>query len=166
MAELTNNVNLLQPSGFKLTVDRKNYPNLEFFAQSVTHPGISTNAPDVAFRGTVLPSTPESLTFNPLSVILIVDEDMNAYTEVQDWMYRMVNNKDVSSVEAARENGIPSKSDIVVSILSSANNVNKQIKYYDAFPIDLGDIALEVTAGEQSFITCPVTFRYSRFEFV
>jgi len=166
MAELTNNVNFLQPSGFKLTVDRKNYPNLEFFAQSVVHPGISTNAPDVSFRGTVLPSTPESLTFNPLSVTMLLDEDMNSYTEVQDWLYRMVNSNDVSSLDAARDNGIPSKSDIVVSILSSANNVNKQIKYYDAFPIDLGDVSLEVVAGDQTFITCPVTFRYSRFEII
>jgi hypothetical protein len=166
MAELTNNVNFLQPSGFKLTVDRKNYPNLEFFAQSVVHPGISTNAPETQFRGSTLPSTPESLTFNPLSVIILLDEDMNAYTEVQDWLYRLVNTNNVSSLEAANEGTVPSKSDIVVSILSSANNVNKQIKYYDAFPVDLGDVSLEVVAGDQTFITCPVTFKYSRFEII
>ena len=39
MADLTENFNYLQPTSFKLVIDRKNFPNLEFFCQQVTHPG-------------------------------------------------------------------------------------------------------------------------------
>ena len=35
-----SNINLLQPTSFKLIIDRKNFPNLEFFCQSVAHPAI------------------------------------------------------------------------------------------------------------------------------
>ena len=39
MAELTTNKNYLQPTGFRVIISRQNYPNLEYFAQGVTHPG-------------------------------------------------------------------------------------------------------------------------------
>ena len=38
MATLTDNKNYLQPTGFSVSIDRKNYPNLQYFAQSITHP--------------------------------------------------------------------------------------------------------------------------------
>ena len=36
--ELTSNLNYLQPTGFRVVIDRTRYPNLEYFAQQVTHP--------------------------------------------------------------------------------------------------------------------------------
>ena len=37
-AELTSNINYLQPTGFRISIDRKRYPNLEYFCQQVIHP--------------------------------------------------------------------------------------------------------------------------------
>ena len=166
MAELTSNINFLQPSGFKITIDRKNYPNLEFFAQSVNHPGISGDAPEAHRMGMRLPLTPSSLTFEDLSVNMIVDEDMHSYTEVLEWLARLVNEDEVGAQEAL-ENGVaPSRCDITVSILTSHNNVNKKIVYRDAFPADLGSLSLETISGEQTYITIPVSFKYSRFEII
>ena len=47
---LTSNINLFQPTGFKVTIDRKNFGNLEFFVQSVNHPGASNAAVETSFR--------------------------------------------------------------------------------------------------------------------
>ncbi len=41
---LTTNFNYLQPTGFKLVIDRTNYPNLEYFVQDFTHAGVIMNA--------------------------------------------------------------------------------------------------------------------------
>ena len=46
---LTANKNYLQPTGFRVIIDRENYPNLEFFAQSVDHTDVSMTAPNVAY---------------------------------------------------------------------------------------------------------------------
>jgi len=43
MADLTTNLNYLQPTSFKLVIDRENYPNLEYFCQNFTHPGMIIN---------------------------------------------------------------------------------------------------------------------------
>ena len=43
------NINLLQPTSFKLVVERKNFINLEFFCQSVAHPNIDVPAAVVPY---------------------------------------------------------------------------------------------------------------------
>ena len=50
MANLTTNFNYLQPTSFKLVIDRKNYPNLEFFCQSFVHPGMIMNSVEVPYN--------------------------------------------------------------------------------------------------------------------
>ena len=47
---LTSNFNYLQPTGFKLVIDRKNYPNLEFFVQDFTHAGVIMNTADLGYK--------------------------------------------------------------------------------------------------------------------
>jgi len=164
MAELTTNINLLQPSGFKVTIDRKNYPNLEFFAQSVALPSVAGDRPELAFKGMAYPETPDMIQFGDLTMNLLVDEDMNAYTETLGWLFRITNDPNVSAYKAVQNNELPHRCDVTLSILSSHNNVNKRVIYRDAFPVDIGELMLETTNGEQTFMTVPVTFRYSRFE--
>lgn len=166
MAELTTNINLLQPSGFKVTIDRKNYPNLEFFAQSVALPSVAGDSPETAYRGMRLPEVPSMVTFGELTMNLLVDEDMNAYTESLDWLFRITNDPNVSAYQAVQNDDLPHRCDITLSILSSHNNVNKKVLYRDAFPYDVGELQLETTNGEQTYITVPVSFKYSRFEIV
>lgn len=164
MAELTNNTNLLQPSGFKVTIDRKNYPNMEFFAQSVALPSLSGDRPNTHFRGQVYPGTPSMVEFGDLIVTMLVDEDMHSYTEVKDWLFRMIDDNEVNAVDAITQNSVAHRADMTISILSSHNNVNKVITVHDAFPVDIQELMLEATAGETTYITCPVTFRYTRYD--
>ena len=44
MADLTTNINYLQPTSYKLVLYRENNPNYEFFAQTVNHTGVGLNA--------------------------------------------------------------------------------------------------------------------------
>ena len=37
----TTNPNYLQPTGFKIGINRKYFPNIEYFAQSIMHPDMS-----------------------------------------------------------------------------------------------------------------------------
>ena len=72
MATLTTNINYLQPTSFKLVLDRKNYPNLEFFCQSVTHPGMLMSAVELPYQKVAgVPFPGDTLTFNELSANII-----------------------------------------------------------------------------------------------
>jgi hypothetical protein len=166
MATLTTNINYLQPTSYKLVIDRDNYPNLEYFAQTITHPGMILNPSEVPFRKIAgVPIIGGSLTFNELSATIILDEDMTAYDEMYAWIRRVVDNQPVGALE--RNSGKPpTYSDITLSIVSSHNNQTKQVKYLECCPTALGDINFESTATGTEFITFSVSFRFTYFEFV
>lgn len=160
-----NNLNLLQPTGFKITIDRKYYANLEFFCQSILHPSLMMNAAEVPIRRlSSLPLAGDKLTFSEFTCMIIVDENLNSYTEMYNWMQRIVENNEVSPFEAQRDNVPPTYADVTLSILSSHNNTTRKIIYRDCMPTMLGDMSLETTIGDVSYITFPASFRFTEFE--
>ena len=165
MATLTENFNYLQPTSFKLVIDRKNYPNLEFFCQNVTHPGMLMTAVEVPFRRiSGVPVPGESLTFNELSCNILLDENLEGYSEMFNWVRRLLETNMGQSRVSMTEP--PTYADITLSILSSHNNQTKQIRYLDAVPTSLGDINFESTASGSEFITFNASFRFTYFELV
>ena len=169
MAQLTENFNYLQPTSFKLVIDRRNYPKLEFFCQTITHPGMILNPVELGIpRLAGLPMPGESLTFNELSTNVILDENLEGYSEMYNWILRLVNTNMGTSTRGsiATNTDTPTYADITLSILSSHNNQTKQIRYLDCIPTSLGDIVFESTADGQTFITFAASFRFNYFKLV
>tara|TARA_Y100000996_G_scaffold328988_1_gene265105 strand:- start:5102 stop:5608 length:507 start_codon:yes stop_codon:yes gene_type:complete len=168
MADLTSNLNYLQPTSYKLTIDRENYPNLEYFAQSVTHPGMIMNPVEMPYKQlSGIPFTGAKLTYNELSANLILDENLSSYDEMYNWMRRLLTQEEIPAIKRNfKTKVVPTYSDIVVSILSSHNNKTKQIKYIDCIPIALGDITFESTATGTEFVTFAISFRFSYFDLI
>lgn len=161
---VTSNTNLLQPNAFKVQINRKKFPNIEFFAVGVIHPGLGMNATEVPFRRIQsVPMAGAALTFGEVTIDTILDENMTAYTEVFNWMHYIVNNDDVLPSKASAVTA-PTYADIKVSILNSSNNVVKTLNYKDAIPTLLGDVSLLSTTGDVQYINCPISFRFSTFE--
>jgi hypothetical protein len=159
-----NNINFLQPTAFSLSIDRKNFTNLQFFCQAVLHPALNMNAAEVPYkRISSVPFAGDKLTFTELTAIIIVDENLNSYTEMYNWMQRIVQNSERSSLDRTSTEP-PTYCDMTINILSSHNNVTRRIKYLDCIPTSLGDMTLESTSGDVQFITFPATFRFSTFE--
>jgi len=167
MAELTKNLNYLMPTGFKITIDRENYPNLEFFCQGVSHPDITLAAGELPFRKIRnIPLPGGTLDFGELSITTIVDEDMNAYKEMNDWMRRILDNPLLGPLDRGNKNGVPSTADITLSILNSQNNQTRQIRYQECTPTNLGGIEFESTGSGTEYLTCTMGFRFIDFTFV
>ena len=159
-----NNVNFLQPTAFNLSIDRKNFANLQFFCQAILHPSLNMNAAEVPYkRISSVPFAGDKLTFSELTAIIIVDENLNSYTEMYNWMQRIVQNDEVKAVDKTATTP-PTYCDMTVNILSSHNNTTRRIKYYDCIPVSLGDMTLESTVGDVQYVTFPATFRFSTFE--
>jgi hypothetical protein len=169
MAQLTENFNYLQPTSFKLVLDRRNYPNLEFFCQTITHPGMILNPVELGIpRLAGLPIPGESLTFNELSTNIILDENLKGYEEMYNWILRLVNTNIGSGGRGSiyTDKDVPTYADITLSILSSHNNQTKQVRYLDCIPTSLGDIQFESTSDGQTFITFAASFRFNYFKLV
>lgn len=145
-------------------MDRENYPNLEFFAQTVEHPNMSLTPSEIPYRKIAnVPFAGGTLDFGEFSATVILDESMTAYNEMYSWMRRLV---DAPLVSAADRTGtqVPSYADITLSVLSSNNNQVKKFKYYECVPTELGSISFETTNAGTDFITFNVSFRFTYFE--
>ena len=170
MAELTKNINYLQPTGFKLVIDRKKFGNLEFFAQTVNHPTVSIPNTLASYSRLNIHLAGDKLTFGQLSANIILDENMSAYTEVYNWAKRLVEEPNLSKMtvnnKIVLEDRFTTAVDITVSVLSSHNNTTKRIRYIDCVLTDIGDINFQATTSEIQYLTFPVTFSFSYFELV
>ena len=163
---LTNNFNYLQPTGFKLVIDRKNYPNLEFFAQDFTHAGVIMNTADLGYKKVAaIPFIGDKLTYNEMLANIILDEDMKSYTELYSWMEDLIEKNYTSAIASKRSDTLsPSQADITVGILNNKNVLTKSLIYRDAVPTLLGDLNFESIAGGESFLSFPASFRFTYFE--
>jgi|DEB0MinimDraft_6_1074348.scaffolds.fasta_scaffold37470_2 hypothetical protein len=159
-------VSLLQPTGFRVIIDRENYPNFEFFAQSVAHPGVDINPAQVPFRRADVFFPGDKLTFPPVNFTVLMDENMASYSELYNWLERMVEKPIKDKRTLNDSTNIPIMGDLTVIVLSSHNNQNKQIKYYGAFPTNLSTVSLETTAGDTPAITFTVDFRFDYWDII
>ena len=168
MATLTTNINYLQPTGFKIVIDRKRFGNLEYFAQSVSHPSVSIQPAPVSYSRVNLHMAGDKLTFGELTANIIIDESMKSYSEMFDWMTSLVENVNVTKLDKtlSREPLDTTAADITVTALSSHNNKVKNIRYIDCVPTDIGSIEFQATTSDIQYLTFPVTFSFSYFTLV
>lgn len=166
-SNLTSNINLFQPTGFQVIIDRKNYGNLQFFVQSVDHPGAANPAIETAFKKIQsIPMPGGQMEYGELSMDVLLDEDLNSYTEMYNWLLRMVNNEQIQKRDnfGGSTSDQPTYADIIVTALTSHNNKNKKFKYVDCIPVAVGNIRFEAQNQSVEYITFPVSFRFSYFE--
>ena len=163
MAELTSNKNYLQPTGFRVIISRQDYPNLEYFAQGVSHPGSTVPPLELGTpRITSIPLAGDKITYGSLNADIILDENMTSYKEMQDWLENTINlNQSSNTAESFN----PYR-DITVSILTSHNNANVQIRYKDCIPTNISAIQLTANTSTVQFLTFNVEFRFSSFELI
>jgi len=156
MARLTTNKNFLSPVGFQFKIDSNQYPNLEYFCTAATLPGLNLGDTPVPFKGVNLSFTGDRVSFEDLSITFNVTEDMENYIETFNWIHSLVQST----------NAEDSKSDATLLILSSHNNVTKEIRFTGVFPIGLSALEFNAQETEISYLQATLTLKYTTFEFV
>lgn len=166
---LTSNINLFQPTGFRVVIDRQNFSNLTFFVQSINHPGAANPATEAPYQriGSV-PMPGNQMQYGELTMEVLLDEDFNSYIEIYNWMLRLVNLEQIQNRDnfSGSSSNQPTYSDIAVTALTSSNQKNKTIRYIDCIPVAVGDIRFEAQNQGVEYITFPVSFRFSYFDIV
>lgn len=166
-----SNTNFLQPNKFQLNFSR--LPNLTFFAQTISVPGISISEALQTTPFVDLYAPGEKAIYDLLNVTFLVEETMKTWIEVHDWIRAMSFPKDfgeykrlgyLSKQSSQQPSKTPQYSDCTVTVLSSANNPIIKFKYYDVFPTTLSSFVLSSTDTPDNVITADATFRYSYFD--
>lgn len=155
MATLTTNKNFLSPVGFQFKISSNQYPNLEYFAVAATLPGVNMSATQTPYKGVNLQFTGDRLAFEDLSLRVNVTENLENYIETFDWLHSIAQSKNSEEL----------KVDATLLILSSHNNVVKEVEFKGVFPTSLSPIDFDAQAESIQYVQMDITFSYTNFEF-
>ena len=175
--DLPDNLSYLAPTQFELLI--KKLPNTKYFSTGVNVPSVSVaevQQPTNLGRNVLIPG--DKINFGEITVTFIVDENMENWTELYQWMSQITSSTDPekyrSLVGAARRADLPYDgsgdpdavySDMTIVVTTAANNPNRYIRIQDAFPTSLGEITMDTTvAGGLSYVTCTASFQFTTFE--
>ena len=101
------------------------------------------------FRGGISYQTSETRQFGGLNLRFAIDEDMKNYTEIYNWLKENTEKHEVS--------------DMILSVMTSHNIVNKQFQFKNAFPISLSGVDFNVQSNDVEYAQADVSFRYDEF---
>ena len=155
----------LQPTGYKLVVNRIRFPNLEFFAQSVNHPSINLAPAVVPFRGVDAAFPGDKIDYTELNLLVMLDEKMHIYDEMRTWLENSVYKNFDNPNKITNANQDRTEYDMSLLILTSGNVLARTITYKSAFPTFIGDIEFASTPGTLQYVSFPMTFRFTSFNF-
>jgi len=169
------NQNFLSPLGFKFTINKT--PSINYFVQNVTLPNLTLGQSNVPSPFIRIPLAGDHLEFGDLSVTFKVDENLDNYLEIFDWMIAMGFPDEFDEFKAIDERrggvitGLTDRmtghgiySDATLTILSSAMNPLHQITFIEAFPTSLSEIPFSSTESDVVHASATVTFAFRRFK--
>ena len=168
------NPNPLQPNKFLLNFSRA--PNVRYFCQSVTIPGISLSETVITNPFVDIYSPGEKPIYDLLNVTFIVDEELKSWIEIHDWIRAMTFPKEfaeyrslprlnkAASVAADINSKFPQFSDASISVYSSSNKEYFRFKFHNTFPTSLSTFIMNSQDGPDTIITADATFRYEYYD--
>lgn len=168
-----SNRNYLSPTGFKFTLAKE--PKVDFFSNSASIPGINLG---VAIQPTYLKDIPipgDKLSYEDFSLKFNVDEDMENYLIVHDWLrgfgypesleeYKELLDND--SYTPGRQTAISGQSDGSLIIYNSNFNPVASVNFKGMFPTSLSTLQFNSRDTSVNYIEAEVVFKYTIFDIV
>jgi hypothetical protein len=167
MATITQptNENYLQNVHYKFVLKRT--PHINYFSQAVTVPSISLPVAEQSSMFITAKHPGHKLTYQDFTLDFIVDEDLNNYMEIYNWMYTLGFPKDFNGYNNALKLPNVDKatfSDGSLFILNSNKQPKLEFIFENMFPVNLNELRLDTTQDNLQFITCSVSFAYLKYE--
>jgi len=165
------NRNFLAPVGFKFSMRRS--PKVAFFCNQANVPDINLG---VAVQPNYLrdiPTPGDKLDFGDLTLRFLVDENLENYMEIQNWMRGLgfpEENQEFRDLEVESDHrGNYSKdkrnifSDGTLQILSSNLVAKFNVNFKDLFPYSLTTLTFDATDTDIQYFTADVSLKYTSY---
>ena len=179
------------PIQFRFTCAK--LPTVEFFCQTANIPGITLGTADVETSLKSIPFPGDKLTYGDLNVSFLVDENLNNYKELHDWLTGLgfpQSHSQFSSLLATGHDRFPSSkvgtasvssdvgrttapldegasySDATLTVLNSKNIAKTEIRFHNVYPTQLGGLSYDIKASDVDYLQVNATFAYMFYEIV
>ena len=181
IARQPDKLDYASPTQFRFGIHQ--LPKVEFFVTAVNIPGISLGTALINTPYKDIPLPGEKLEYGNLSIEFLVDEYLENYISLHNWMtglgfpqdreefktYRDVTSNTPATPTAAAKSDIkvgiatPDRamfSDAFIMILSNKNNPILEITFEDMFPVSIGDLDYSQDATDVEYIKVTAEFAY------
>ena len=175
------------PTQFKFTINQ--LPKVEFFTTAANIPDISLGELVIPTPYKNIPIVGNTLTFGNLDISFIVDEYLENYISIHNWLLGIGFPKDrqqftdfrssasnTSNAAGKAQTDIgkvgksiaerPLYSDATLTVLSNKNNPLVECRFEDVFPVALSGLDYTQQVSDVEYLTATVDFRYKLYEIV
>lgn len=162
-------LNPLSPNGFQFSVQK--LPDITFFCQSANLPGIMLGEPEFATPFSKQPIPGDTLSYEPLQLQFLIDENMQNYRTLYNWIvalgfpesYQQYINQNAQDTTAYSELA-KNYSDATLQILDSNNQAIQTVQFYDVFPTNISSLQFASTNEDVQYLVGSVTFRFGWYK--
>ena len=133
---------------------------LEFMVQEVNIPGFTLGDVHIGHPGQSYHHIGDDITWNPLVLTILCDEDLEAYLECYNLITKTKNPKTGELVIDVI------KFDGVLMITTNKMNYNYEFFFRDCWIFDLSDLRVSVAEADSTPVTFTVTIYYDYFEVI
>ena len=176
------------PTQFKFSILK--LPKVEYFCTSVNVPGIELSGASQATSLKDIPLPGNKLTYEPLQMRFIVDENLENFQEIHGWLVGLGYPRDHTEFQNLLASGTdrfpgrstavksePGKdrnatadtggtySDATLTVLSSKNNAQLEVRFRDVYPTGLSGLQYDQQANDVDYLTATVAFNYLVYDF-
>ena len=181
------------PTQFRFIIHQ--LPKVEFFTTAANIPDLSLGEMVIPTPYKSMPILGDQITFGNLSTSFIVDEELQNYRQIHNWLIGIGfpkskqqfidfrrnksntpqagdgGNKTSGSMPDIGDVGkaIADKaffSDATLTILSNKNNPVVEVRFEDVFPVALSGLEYTQNVTDVEYLTATIDFRYKLYEIV
>ena len=175
------------PTQFRFLINQ--LPKVQYFTTEANIPGISMG--DGVFNTPLkdIPILGDKLTYEDLAISFIVDENLENYIEMHNWLTGIAfpkdrsqfrdfrsttsnmststrgESKDIGDVRASTPE-LAMTSDAIMTILTNKNNPVVECRFRDVFPTNLSGLTYSQNQTDVEYLTATVNFKYTIYEIV
>ena len=173
------------PTQFRFMINQ--LPKVQFFTTAANIPDISLGEAVIPTPYKDIPIMGDKITFGNLDVSFIVDEYLENYITIHEWLigigfpknrtqfsdFRSNTSNNPSAAKTVSTDTVGTASadkglyaDATLSILSNKNNPLVEVRFSDMFPVSLSALSYNQQATDVEYLTAEISFRYKLYEIV
>ena len=185
LARQPDKLDYLSPTQFKFNIHQ--LPKVEFYCTAANVPAISLGEAVFPTPYKEIPIMGDTLTYDNLSITFVVDEHLENYIELHNWLIgigfpknrnQFSNFRSSTSSTPVATQGLSDDigdvkpatasrgmfGDATLTILSNKNNPIVEVRFKDVYPASLSGLNYTQQATDVEYLTASADFKYTLYE--